>query len=105
MVRLQTPPDAPSLEVFDLTTPRGEQGDSFPWRVGMVSMEICEMEEFYEAEESEYQECYEPAVEVPDDVAIAAMDPQDTEMAEEDIQSRHNWWIPQAASRRSTKPE
>ena len=78
MVRLQTPPDAPSLEVFDLTTPRREQGDNFPSRVGMVSMDY-EMEKFYEGEESEYQECHEPAVEVPEDVAIVAMDLQDTE--------------------------
>ena len=79
MVRLQTPPDALSLEVFDLTTPRGESGDNFPWRVGMVGVEVYEMDEFNEAEESEYQDCYEPAVEVPDDVAIVAMDLQDPE--------------------------
>ena len=82
MVRLQTPPDAPSLEVFDLTTPRGEQGDNFPRRVGMVSIELYEVEEFYEAEESEYQDCHEPAVEVPSDVAIVAMDLQDVEEKE-----------------------
>ena len=77
MVRLQTPPEASSLEVFDLTTPRGERGDNFPWRVGMVTMELYEIEEFYDAEESEFQECHEPRVEVPDDVAIVAMDLQD----------------------------
>ena len=77
MVRLQTPPEAASLEALDLTAPRGEQGDNFPWRVGMVTMELYEIEEFYDAEESEFQECYEPRVEVPDDVAIVAMDLQD----------------------------
>ena len=82
MVRLETPPDASSLEIFDLTTPRGNQSDSFPWRVGMVEVEQCEVEEFYEAEEFEYHECYEPAVEVPGDVAIVAMDLQDNEEKE-----------------------
>ena len=67
MVTLQA---AASLEVFDLTTPREERGDNFPWRVGMVSVEAYEVEEFYEVEELEYQECYEPTVEVPDDVAM-----------------------------------
>ena len=82
MVRLQTPPDASSLEIFDLITPRREQSDSFLWRVGMVEVEQCEVEEFYEAEEFEYHECYEPAVEVPGDVAIVAMDLQDNEEKE-----------------------
>ena len=82
MVRLQTPPDAGSLEVFDLITPREERGDNFPWRVGMVTMELCEMEEFYDVEEFEYQECFEPTVEVPDNVAIVAMDLQDVEEEE-----------------------
>ena len=63
--------------MFDLTTPRGDHGDNFAWRVGMVLMELYEMEEFYDIEEFEYQECYEPMVEVPDDVAIMAMDLQD----------------------------
>ena len=79
MVRLQTPPEAASLEVFDLTTPREERGEDFPWRVGMIEVEIREMEEFYEAEGSEYFDCYEPAVEVPDEVTIVAMDLQDPE--------------------------
>ena len=34
-----------------------EGQDNFPWRVGMVSMELYEVEEFYEAEESEYHDC------------------------------------------------
>ena len=79
MVRLQTPPDASSLEVFDLTTPRGEGSESFPWRVGMIEVEVYEKEEFYETEEHEYHDCYEPAVEVPGGVAIVAMDLQDAE--------------------------
>ena len=82
MVRLQTPPDAASLEVFDLTTPQEEQGDNFPWRVGMVTVELYETEEFYDIDEFEYQERFEPTVEVPDDVAIVAMDLQDVEEEE-----------------------
>ena len=82
MVRLQTPPDASSLEVFDLTTPRGDREDNFPWRVGMVSMELYDVEEFHDVAESEYHDCYEPAVEVPKNVAIVAMDLQDNEEKE-----------------------
>ena len=80
MVRLETPPEAASLEVFDLTTPRqnGEE-DTHPWRVGMVSIED-ESEEFYEIEEDEYKECHEPTVDVPRHVAIVAMELQDEEL-------------------------
>ena len=35
MVRLETPPDTPSMEVFDLTTPRDDRS-GYPWRVGMM---------------------------------------------------------------------
>ena len=48
----------------------------------MVEAKHCEVEEFYEAEEFEYHECYEPAVEVPRDVAIVAMDVQDIDEKE-----------------------
>ena len=59
--------------------------DNFPWRVGMVKIELYEVEEFCEAEESEYHECYEPAVEVPKDVIIVAMDLQDIEEKEMNV--------------------
>ena len=79
MVRLETPPEASSLEVFDLTTPRGESVEAHPWRVGMVEVieENFEIEEFYDMEESEFQDCYEPTV--PSGVTIIAMELQDIE--------------------------
>ena len=82
MVRLETPPDVNALEIFDLTTPRGESEIQHPWRVGMV--ELVENEVFYDVEEHHefedaYMECFEPAVQVPENVAIVAMDLQDEE--------------------------
>ena len=81
MVRLETPPEARSLEVFDLTTPRDEGTEAHPWRVGMVEVieENFEVEEFYDLEENEFQECHESTVEVPSGVTIIAMDLQDEE--------------------------
>ena len=75
MVRIEAPPGTPSMEVFDLTTPRGS-GDNFPWRVGMVR---CEQDEGYETADEEYMECHEPRVDVPAGVSIVAMDLQDDE--------------------------
>lgn len=40
------------MDVFDLKTMREERGDNFPWRVGMVSVETYEMDEFYDVEEA-----------------------------------------------------
>ena len=81
MVRLETPPEASSLEVFDLTTPRGESVEAHPWRVGMVEVieENFEIEEFYDMEEGEFEDCYEPTVDVPNGVTIIAMELQDIE--------------------------
>ena len=73
MVRIETPPGTPSMEVFDLTTPRGS-GDNFPWRVGMIR---CEQDEDCETADEEYMECHEPRVDVPAGVSIVAMDLQD----------------------------
>ena len=82
MVRLETPPDVNSVEIFDLTTPREESGAQHPWRVGMI--ELAENEVFYDIEEhyefeDAYMECHEQAVQVPENVAIVAMDLQDEE--------------------------
>ena len=81
MVRLETPPEARSLEVFDLTTPRDEGTEAQPWRVGMVEVieENFEVEEFYDMEESEFPECYEPTLEIPSGATVIAMDLQDEE--------------------------
>lgn len=56
MVRLEAPRGASSLEVFDLTTPRDERSENYPWRVGMVNLigEDYEIEEFYDFNEFEY---------------------------------------------------
>ena len=82
MARLETPPDVNSLEIFDLTTPRGESEVRRPWRAGMVELEeeevFYDIEEHYEVEDA-YVECVEPAVQVPENVAIVAMDLQDEE--------------------------
>lgn len=81
MVRLQTPPEAASLEVFDLTTPREQGGEAAcPWRVGMVRAADEEVDEFYGIEEDGHNDCYEPSVEVPGHVAIVAMGLWDDEM-------------------------
>ena len=67
--------------VFDLTTPRGENTEAHLWRVGMVKVieENFEIEEFYDFEENEFQDCYEPTVDVPSGVTIIAMELQDIE--------------------------
>lgn len=49
MVRLQTPPDSHSLEIFDLTGGgSGSEDNAYRWRVGMVEVEnyedVCEEE-------------------------------------------------------------
>ena len=75
MVRIETPPGTPSMEVFDLTTPRGS-GDNFPWRVGMIRWK---QDEDFETAYEEYMECHEPRVDVPAGVSIVAMDLQDDE--------------------------
>ena len=81
MVRLETPPESRTLEVFDLTTPRDSDDDgSYPWRVGMVLAEE-EAEDYMETEGGEevFMDCIEPAVLVPDGTAIVALDLQDEE--------------------------
>ena len=79
MVRLETPPEARSMEIFDLTTPRdsGDASSSYPWRVGMIQVEDHEVGEFFDPDESEYMDCHEPVVKAPAGVAIIAMDLQD----------------------------
>ena len=69
MVRMATPPDTRSLEIFDLTG-SGSEDNEFPWRVGMIEVgnEVTD-EEFYD--------CVEPVVSIPLGVAIVAMDLQD----------------------------
>ena len=70
MVRMSTPPDSRSLEIFDLTG-SGSEDNEFPWRVGMV-------EASYEYEENEeFFECIEPVVHIPAGIMIVAMDLQD----------------------------
>ena len=81
MVRLETPPDTPSMEVFDLTTPRDDRS-GYPWRVGMI---WCDHQvDGYEVTDDEYVDCYEPMVDVPLGVSIVALDLQDSE--EEELQ-------------------
>ena len=81
MVRLETPPDTPSMEVFDLTTPRDDRS-GYPWRVGMI---WCDHQvDGYEVTDDEYMDCYEPMVDVPLGVSIVALDLQDSE--EEELQ-------------------
>ena len=67
MVRLETPPESRSLEIFDLTTPR-KSGESPtpPWRVGMIQFELVE-DEFKDMQEElkedeEFMDCIEPVV-------------------------------------------
>ena len=69
------------MEVFDLTTPRDENMEAHPWRVGMVEVieENFEIEEFYDMDENEFQDCYEPTVDVPSGVTIIAMELQAVE--------------------------
>ena len=73
MVRLETPPESRSLEIFNLTTPR-ESGEAPvpPWRVGMMQFELME-DEFKDMreelkEDEEFMECIEPVVLVPDGI-------------------------------------
>ena len=81
MVRLETPPDTPSMEVFDLTTPRDDRS-GYPCRVGMI---WCDHQvDGYEVTDDEYMDCYEPMVDVPLGVSIVALDLQDSE--EEELQ-------------------
>ena len=63
------------------TTPRDENAEAYPWRVGMVEVieENFEIEEFYDMEEGEFEDCYEPTVDVPNGVTIIAMELQDIE--------------------------
>ena len=69
MVRVATPPDTRSLEIFDLTG-SGSEDNEFPWRVGMIKADNQEPEE-------KYYDCIEPVVSIPLGVAIVAMDLQD----------------------------
>ena len=49
-MRLETPPESRSLEIFDLTTPRSSGEASVPpWRVGMIQFEL--MDEFKDMQE------------------------------------------------------
>ena len=66
MVRMATPPDTRSLEIFDLTG-SGSEDNEFPWRMGMIEVNYEEMEE-------EFYDCIEPVVNIPLGVAIVAMD-------------------------------
>ena len=82
MVRLETPPESRSLEIFDLKTPRGsDEVSTPPWRVGTIRFELTE-KEFEDAKEGwsgveEFMDCIEPVVLVPDGIAVVAMDLQD----------------------------
>ena len=44
-----------------------------------VIEENFEIEEFYDMEEGEFEDCYEPTVDVPNGVTIIAMELQDIE--------------------------
>ena len=82
MVRLETPPESRSLEIFDLTTPRGSDETAMPpWRVGVIRVELIENDtrdatEVWSGDE-EFLDCIEPVVLVPDGIAVVAMDLQD----------------------------
>ena len=77
MVRLQTPPDSHSLEIFDLTGGgSGSEDHAYPWRVGMVEVEDDSDVEM-ESCESEFEDCVEPVVDTPEGIGIVAMDLQD----------------------------
>ena len=83
MVRLETPPESRSLEIFDLTIPRGSEETSVPpWRVGMIRFELVE-DEFKDAQEEwkdeeKFMDCIEPVVLVPNGISVVAMDLQDS---------------------------
>ena len=73
MVRLETPPESRSLEIFDLTTPRGsEEAAVPPWRVGMIRFELVE-DEFKEAQEE-----WKDEEKFMDCISVVAMDLQDS---------------------------
>ena len=77
MVRLLTPPDSHSLEIFDLTEGGSGSDDiGHPWRVGMIR-KAYESEDETEGCWSEFEECIEPVVDIPEGVSIVAMDLQD----------------------------
>ena len=69
MVRMSTPPDTRSLEIFDLTG-SGSEDNEFPWRAGMIEVGNEVMDE-------EFYDCIEPVVGIPLGVASVAMDLQD----------------------------
>ena len=76
-VRLQTPPDSHSLEIFDLTgSGSGSEDVVHPWRVGMVRT-AYESEDELESCKSEFEDCIEPVVDIPEGISIVAMDLQD----------------------------
>ena len=68
MVRVATPPDTRSLEIFDLTG-SGSEDNEFPWRVGMIET-MCDENEMGE----EFFDCIEPVVNIPAGIVIVAMD-------------------------------
>lgn len=58
--------------MFDLTTPRQDgREEKYSWRVGIVRTDE-ETDEFYEIEDDECKECFEPLVDVKGYVAIVA---------------------------------
>lgn len=79
MVRLEMPPESRSLEIFDLTTPRGSDEEAcYPWRVGVILFEE-DRETYIQDEYDEFTDGVEPAAPVPDGTVIVAMDLQDEE--------------------------